>query len=71
MSFKMYVPTRILFGKGKLNELHSQVMPGKKALVVVSNGKSTKSNGYLDRTIEELKKANVDSVVFDHIEANP
>lgn len=71
MSFKMYVPTRILFGKGKLNELNSQVMPGKKALVVVSNGKSMKSNGYLDRTIEELKKANVDSVVFDQIEANP
>lgn len=71
MSFQMYNPTKILFGPGKLNELHNQQMPGKKALVVISNGKSTKSNGYLDRTIEQLQLANVDSVVFDQIEANP
>ena len=37
MSFQMHIPTRILFGAGKLNELHQQQMPGKKALVVISN----------------------------------
>jgi len=30
MRFHMYVPTRILFGEGQLNHLHSQQMPGKK-----------------------------------------
>lgn len=69
--FYMYVPTRMVFGAGKLNSLHTQTMPGKKALVVISNGKSTKVNGYLDRTLDELKKANVEAVVFDQIEANP
>lgn len=27
MSFQMCIPTRILFGTGKLNELHQQKMP--------------------------------------------
>lgn len=47
MSFNMYVPTKILFGAGMLNQLHEQVLPGKKAMIVISNGKSTRANGYL------------------------
>ena len=42
MSFKMYMPTRILFGAGQLNNLHEQLLPGKKAMLAISNGKSTK-----------------------------
>lgn len=54
-----------------LNKLNKQKMPGKKALLVISSGKSTKANGYLDRTREQLTMAGVDSAVFDKIEANP
>lgn len=71
MSFQMYVPTRILFGAGALNQLSMQKMPGRKALVVVSDGKSTKVNGYLDRLVKELEKADIETVLFDRIEANP
>ena len=71
MSFQMYVPTRILFGCGMLNNLHKQQMPGKKALIVISNGKSTKENGSLDRTEEQFEKAGVEYAVFDGIMANP
>ncbi|HEX3010708.1 MAG TPA: iron-containing alcohol dehydrogenase [Syntrophomonadaceae bacterium] len=71
MSFIMYVPTRVLFGAGELNNLHAQKMPGKKAMVVISNGKSTRANGYLARTEEQLKLAGVESVVFDKVEPNP
>ena len=46
-SFNQYIPTNIVFGRGSLNDLHKQQMPGKKALVVISNGKSTKTNGSL------------------------
>jgi len=67
----MYVPTRILFGAGELDNLHEQKMPGKKAMVVISNGKSTKANGYLARTEEQLKIAGVETVLFDKVEANP
>lgn len=56
MNFNFNNPTNLIFGRGSLNELGSLPMPGKKALVLISNGKSTKENGYLDRTLEQLKK---------------
>jgi alcohol dehydrogenase len=71
MSFNMYVPTRVLFGAGQLNNLHAQKMPGKKAVVVISNGKSTRANGYLARTEEQLRLAGVKTIVFDKVRANP
>jgi len=67
----MYVPTRILFGAGELNNLHSQKMPGKKAMIVISKGKSARSYGYLARTEEQLKLAGIETVVFDKVEPNP
>lgn len=71
MSFNMYVPTRTLFGAGQLNNLHTQKMPGKKAMIVISNGKSARTNGYLERTTEQLKLAGIETIVFDKVEANP
>lgn len=71
MSFNMYVPTRVLFGAGQLLNLHTQKMPGKKAMIVISNGKSTRENGYLFRTEEQLKLAGVGTTVFDKVEPNP
>ena len=46
-------------------------MPGKRALIVISNGKSTRDNGYLARTEEELHQAGVETEVFDGIMPNP
>ena len=46
-NFQFYMPTRIVFGSGELNNLHKYALPGKKALLVISKGKSTKENGYL------------------------
>lgn len=71
MPFQMFVPTKALFGQGQLNNLHAQELPGKKALIIVSNGKSVKVNGYLDRTEKELHLAGVETVLFDEVEANP
>ncbi|SHK47960.1 iron-containing alcohol dehydrogenase [Desulforamulus aeronauticus] len=71
MSFNMYVPTRFVFGNGRLDELHQQKMPGKKAILAISNGKSVRENGVLDRTLEQLKKAGVHAAVFSGIGANP
>ncbi len=67
----MYVPTRTLFGGGQLKNLNTPKMPGKKAMIVISKGKSTRANGYLARTEEQLKLAGVETVVFDKVEANP
>lgn len=71
MGFSVYIPTRTLFGAGTLDNLHKQALPGKKAMVAISNGTSTKQNGSLDRTIAELTKADVGHAVFAGVEANP
>lgn len=71
MGFNMFIPTRTLFGAGMLNHLHEQKLPGKKAMIVISNGKSTRANGYLARTEDELCLAGATTVVFDKVEANP
>jgi alcohol dehydrogenase len=71
MNFNFYIPTRILFGKGQLSNLHKQHLPGRKALVVTSSGGSVKRHGYLDRVLAELDKAGVAHVVFDKILPNP
>lgn len=55
--YNFFNPTRVLFGAGQLGHLHEQTMPGKKAMVVISNGKSTRENGTLDRTMNELHQA--------------
>ena len=67
----MNIPTRTIFGSGSLNTLHEHAFPGKKALLVISNGKATRANGYLERTERELQAAGVESVLFDQVEPNP
>lgn len=65
------MPTRVLFGAGQLKNLHTQQMPGKKALIVTSNGQSTKKYGYLDAVVKELDAAGVPHVLFDEVRPNP
>lgn len=71
MNFNFYNPTKLLFGAGQLDQLANQELPGKKALVLISSGKSTKVNGYLDRTTDQLNKASVEFVVCANIHENP
>ena len=70
-SYTFFSKTRVLFGAGKLSELGDQKLPGKRALVVTTGGKSVKANGYLDRALAELDRAGVSHVLFDRIEPNP
>ena len=71
MSYMFYVPTRVLFGAGQLNNLHKQAMPGKKAMLVISSGNSTQRSGALDRTTEQLRTAGVEVALFDKVGSNP
>ena len=70
-SYTFFAQTRVLFGAGKLAELGDAPLPGRRALVVTTGGKSVKANGYLDRTLAELDRAGVSHVLFDRIEPNP
>jgi alcohol dehydrogenase len=52
LNFNFYIPTRILFGAGKLNELATiPYLPGKKALVVIGASGAMKKHGYLQRVV--------------------
>lgn len=71
ISFNFNTPTNLIFGSGKLDELGKQIMPGKKAMLLISNGKSTKANGSFDRVIAQLSQNGIDIAVFDKIMENP
>lgn len=70
-NFQFFMPTKVLFGAGQLKNLHNEVLPGRKALIVTSNGSSTKKYGYLAAVEKELELAGVEHVLFDEIRPNP
>lgn len=65
MKFTYSIPTKILFGPGSFNDLATTPLPGKKALVVITAGKSMRANGYLDRLIDMLDKQGIGHALFD------
>lgn len=69
--FQYFVPTKIVFGRGQVKKLHSFPLPGKKALIVITSGKSTREHGYLDLLEQELNLAQVEYVIFDKVASNP
>jgi alcohol dehydrogenase len=70
-SFEAFMPTKIVFGKGKVNDLGEYVKGlGKKAMIVTGRS-STKKSGLLDRVVKILKDVEIDSVIFDKIIPNP
>lgn len=40
--FQFFMPTKVLFGAGQLNNLHNEKLPGKKALIVILSGISVR-----------------------------
>lgn len=71
MNFNFNNPTKLLFGSGKLHELGKQKMPGHKALLLISNGKSAKVSGAYDRVMEQLGQMGVEVAVWGGIMENP
>lgn len=78
MKFNFNNPTNLIFGSGSLSELGKEISVrrengslGQKALLLISNGKSTKMNGSYDSVIEQLKQVGVETFVFDKIMENP
>lgn len=71
MHFDFNNPTHILFGSGALNDLGKQPMPGKKAMLLMSRGKSAKVSGAYDRTLAQLAQAGVEVAEFAKVMENP
>lgn len=62
------IPRDIYYGKGSLEELKN--LKGKKAMVVVGGG-SMKKFGFLDKTVEYLKQANMEVELIENVEPDP
>lgn len=62
------LPRDIYFGKGTLDELKH--LSGKKAFIVVGGG-SMKRFGFLDRVVENLKEAGLETRLFEGVEPDP
>lgn len=72
LDFSFYMPTRVLFGCGKLKELSTTAfLPGKKALVVIGASGAMRKQGYLDRVLAGLRDNGADAVVYGKIQPNP
>ncbi len=71
MNFSYYIPTKILFGRGQLSNLHKEQLPGTRALIVTTSGRSVVDNGYLARVEEELKAGGASYVIYNQVTANP
>lgn len=66
-----YTPTRVVFGVGRLAELASVTLPGKKALVCVTADGLMAKLGLQQKVLSLLGENGVDAVVFDQVTPNP
>lgn len=71
MKFQSYIPTRVLFGAGSLQELKTQPMPGKKAVMCVTEDQLMKKLGIQDRVLAYLEENGTQVVVYDKVTPNP
>ena len=71
-SFNYYMPTRLIFGAGKLDELATTpFFPWKKVLIVIGAGGAMRRSGSLERVQRLLALRGVSTIVFDRIRPNP
>lgn len=66
-----YTPTRVVFGAGRLEELATMELPGKKAMIFVTADGFMEKLGIQKRVLDLLKKNNVEAVVYDKVTPNP
>ncbi|HEY5523783.1 MAG TPA: iron-containing alcohol dehydrogenase [Clostridium sp.] len=71
MKFNYNAPVNLIFGRGRSNEIGTEVAKyGVKALIVTGRN-STKKTGLLDKAIALLKEAKVAYEIFDKVDQNP
>ena len=68
--FKFHMPTKLFVGSNCLRENKSQLILGKRAMIVTGKTSGARS-GALDEVIEILKSEKIPYLVYDKIENNP
>lgn len=71
-AFNFFMPTRILFGPGRLSELGSTPhLPGSRALVITGAGGSMERSGILGRVMDALAGRGMEAHVYAGVTPNP
>ena len=70
-NFTYYNPTKLIFGKGQVEQLESEVPKYGKNVLLVYGGGSIKRNGLYDKVVEILKNANIQLFELAGVEPNP
>lgn len=70
-SFTFYNPTKLIFGKGELQQLEQEINNYGKKMLLVYGGGSIKRNGLYDQVINILEKAGVQVFELPGVEPNP
>lgn len=66
-----YIPTRVVFGAGRLDELATLPLPGKKALICTTPARRPAAAALVERVRALVERNGASSVIFDHIAPNP
>lgn len=69
LAFDFHLPTRILFGRGRIAELGAQVAPGIDRIILVTDGTIARRTPALDKVVKALPGKEI--AVFDRVEENP
>lgn len=70
-NFNYNIPTKVLFGRGKVNEVGKEAKRyGDKVLLVYGKG-SVKKSGLFDVVVESLKKSGIHIYELPNIDPNP
>ena len=70
-NFSFYTPTKILFGKGQIENLAKEIKPIAKKVLLAYGGGSVKKIGLYDKTVALLKENGIEFIELSGIEPNP
>lgn len=71
LNFNYSIPTKIFFGKGKIDVLGHEVKKYGSKVLLVYGGGSIKRNGIYDRAVEILKNNNIQIWELSNVKPNP
>ena len=69
-SFTYELPAKLRFGCGVMDEIQKTSLPGKR-LMIVTGGRTIRSNGTVDRLLNMVEKKAEQVLLFDDVSANP
>lgn len=70
-NFNYHIPTKILFGQGKVAELPAEIKAVASRILLVYGGGSIKRNGIYDALMPLLQEAGIEVVELSGVEPNP